>query len=955
MQFKHKKAFLGLSVASVLSLAIFFSTNMPNKVTASLGDLLDDPLDPVENILEDPLDPVEDLLEEVEEDVDNLLADPVDAVEDILEDPVETLEGLLDNDSPILEDLAGGFENIVEDLHLSSYELPRVGLNVDVPLGYENGANVDIEIFNSRIQPFAVSVDYVVESGTAKVGEDFVPLMGTAVIGAGERSTSISLNLIDDYIPEDVEHLRVRLFRPINAVLGNDLLEFEIRDNDQAGITLDPACAYVEEGGEGAVYYLSLNTRPTEVVDITLTPNKNGIELAPSTLSITPNNWKNLHPININGYQGGVINTSEVLLVSDSLDARFLGEAVISLNDILVTDEFNSRQDGLVNINNCEDADRSILGGLLDLDDLNEFDLPLELDDLIDEDGLIDLEGLLDLSGLVNPDAGDELAIVDLEYHAFCGEESADIGASATVKLNEAKPFDVAVGYLVTGGTLTLGDDFIPESGVVIIKAGETSVEIPFTGLIDDKLEEAAESVVVQLFSPVNAILGETQRLECNIQDNLHAGINIAPFCINVEQGQSDPSYYVSLTTRPNDSVGIDIIPSNQLEVDPFTLTFNPENWNVPQLVSVSDITNALELGILGGDGSGGLLHTSDLLHSFNSLDVRFGGESFLLPLEAFYDDSNFESDSGLVSLSGCSHGTCTPGDSECDPACDPTVQSCGTGGGGGENGDGGSAGFLESTGGSGIFTSLARSYCLNFNADRPLEFVDISDAGSEYEAYVEALKRTQEAASGDYVISGYNSQGTVETDDLRLPFEGVTQNYIGPNNVTLRLELIKMLLISHCYPILDATTLTETYDGRSMGEWVDLPKIHTGDPNADFAVDVAYSGKYWGLWEGDAVGNTIRVSDPISHSEAVKLLLRIQEQVRSGAPITFDSAEGPWWTNFYNKADAEGLAMEARAQDPVSPIIRKVAIKELMLGVLGRNLFKEEAQLAVESFLNHF
>jgi len=62
----------------------------------------------------------------------------------------------------------------------------------------------------------------------------------------------------------------------------------------------------------------------------------------------------------------------------------------------------------------------------------------------------------------------------------------------------------------------------------------------------------------------------------------------------SVEEGGFGDTFTVALSSRPTAAVTVTLATGTQLAVSPLTLTFTPDNWNVPQAVSVTAINDAV-------------------------------------------------------------------------------------------------------------------------------------------------------------------------------------------------------------------------------------------------------------------------------------------------------------------------------------------------------------------------
>ena len=113
--------------------------------------------------------------------------------------------------------------------------------------------------------------------------------------------------------------------------------------------------------------------------------------------------------------------------------------------------------------------------------------------------------------------AGDP--IVDFDITSSSGAESSS-SAALTVDLSFASSQDVTVDYAVTGTATGSGTDYTLADGTLTISAGSTSGTITISGIVNDSLDEADETVIVTLSNPSNATLGSDDAHIYTITDN---------------------------------------------------------------------------------------------------------------------------------------------------------------------------------------------------------------------------------------------------------------------------------------------------------------------------------------------------------------------------------------------------------------------------------------------------
>ncbi|WP_175022943.1 TolB family protein [Rugamonas rivuli] len=84
------------------------------------------------------------------------------------------------------------------------------------------------------------------------------------------------------------------------------------------------------------------------------------------------------------------------------------------------------------------------------------------------------------------------------------------------------------------------------------------------------------------------------------------AGLKITSAALSLTEGGAAGTYTIALAQVPNASVNVSVTPDQQLSVARTQLVFTPDNWNVPQVVSVQ----ALQDGVAEGKHSGVITHT---------------------------------------------------------------------------------------------------------------------------------------------------------------------------------------------------------------------------------------------------------------------------------------------------------------------------------------------------------
>ena len=166
------------------------------------------------------------------------------------------------------------------------------------------------------------------------------------------------------------------------------------------------------------------------------------------------------------------------------------------------------------------------------------------------------------------------------------------VSADLQVNLSAESGLDVTVDYTVSG-TATEAD-YTLENGTLTIEAGDESENITITSIVNDFLDENDETVILTLSNPVNATLGSNTTHTYTINDDDVTGFFFAETDGDTkvfESGTND-SFTVQLDVIPSSNVVIDLVNGNisEISMSAANLTFTPDNWNVPQVVSLNTV-----------------------------------------------------------------------------------------------------------------------------------------------------------------------------------------------------------------------------------------------------------------------------------------------------------------------------------------------------------------------------
>ena len=335
----------------------------------------------------------------------------------------------------------------------------------------------------------------------------------------------------------------------------------QIMDNDSAGIHISTYDIHIKEGEAGAHYSIMLLTQPqSEVTFVLKTDSEGGVE--PDKTLIKPT-VLTFTPDNWNVPQ----------------------DVIVSVNDDTVPEGTHDHAP----IYHTVTSDDSDYDGFA----INDVQVHISDNDVAN----------LDLSLA-------ELFITE-------GETNNALNLALTVE-----PTSVVSVNLI--GSIHEHLKIVPQS----LSFDGTNWNQPQTVLVsvlDDDSAEGQHIDAIRLSTQSNDPNYDTLFLEpitVNITDNDAAGITLSIHQVTVfEEGEND-SYTMSLTTQPIQPVEIYLTTSAHTQVDKDKLTFTPNNWNLPQTISVS----AVDDDLVEGEDS----HLNTIMHTVRSDDPNYNG----LPLE---------------------------------------------------------------------------------------------------------------------------------------------------------------------------------------------------------------------------------------------------------------------------------------------------------------------------------
>ncbi len=332
-----------------------------------------------------------------------------------------------------------------------------------------------------------------------------------------------------------------------------------IKDDEQAGIVVDPSVVTVTEGSSGNAFSVVLSAKPTAGVTVTIRDDGDsdltwsGSTLADNMLTFTPENYRNLQTVTLRAEddRDGVADETERLRLTATGAAEYEGKT----GEVTVTIKDDEQAGIVVNPSVVTVAEESL---------------------------------------------GSPFTV------ALSAEPTADV----MVTLSDDGDSDLTwSGSTFTGDTLK----FTPEDygAQTVILTAEPD---------DDGLADEMETLVLSAMGAAE-YEGKTGEVTVTIKDDEQAGIVVNPSVVTVTEGGLGSSFTVALSAEPTADVTVmlgddgdsDLIWSGSTLTEN-TLTFTPENHRTPQTVTlraehdrdgVADEMETLRLTASGAEYSG--------------------------------------------------------------------------------------------------------------------------------------------------------------------------------------------------------------------------------------------------------------------------------------------------------------------------------------------------------------
>ncbi len=483
---------------------------------------------------------------------------------------------------------------------------------VSVAEGNTGTVNAVFTVTLSAASGRTVTVGYASTAGSATSGTDFLAASGTLTFAPGATSRTITVAVNGDTIDELDETFFVDLTNPTNATITTARGTGTIIDDDAAP-SIDIGDVSVTEPNAGtinAVFVVTLSAPSGQAITVDYT-SVNGSAVAPAdytaasgTVTFAPGTTSRTITVAVAGDLLDEIDETFTVILSNPTNALIgdgsgLGTIVdndapptLAINDVAVTEgnagtvsaTFNvtlSAPSGQTVTVSYATSDGSAAGGVDYVTSTGVVTFaagvttrPLTITvngDTLDEANetfnvtlsspvnatILDGTGI----GTINDDdAPPTIAIAD---GSIDEGDAGTVALTFTVTLSALSGRTVAIDWATANGTAVAPADYTAGSGTLTFAPGVGSQTIS-VAVAGDAIDEANETMLVNLSNPVNVTIADGQGIGTIIDNDAAPSLSINDVTVvEGNTGTTNAVFTVTLSTASGQSVSVDWATAN--------------------------------------------------------------------------------------------------------------------------------------------------------------------------------------------------------------------------------------------------------------------------------------------------------------------------------------------------------------------------------------------------------
>jgi hypothetical protein len=329
-----------------------------------------------------------------------------------------------------------------------------IGFSPATGSGFEAVTSPTITVTLSSRSTLATTANYALGTGsTATSPADYTFTAGTVTVPAGSLTATVPLTIVNDAVVESSETVVLTLSSPGNANLGAAGFTYTIIDDDTPpSVTLSLSGSPIAEAAGVATLTATLSAATSQTVTVNLAYT--GTATLATDYTSTPAS------ITINA--GSTTGTRTITAVQDALNEA-AETVVVDISSVT---------------NGVESGTQQVIATITDDDAAPTVTLGLSGSPMLEAAGI----------------------------------------ATVTATLSAASGQTVTVNLAYTG-TATLATDYTSTPASITINAGSTTGTRTITA-VQDALDEAAETIIVDIVGVTNGVESGTQQVTATITDD---------------------------------------------------------------------------------------------------------------------------------------------------------------------------------------------------------------------------------------------------------------------------------------------------------------------------------------------------------------------------------------------------------------------------------------------------
>lgn len=450
-----------------------------------------------------------------------------------------------------------------------------------------------------------VTVDFATANGTATAGSDYVATTGTLSFAPGETTKTVLVDVQGDTLREQHETMQLNLSNATNALIIDGAAVGNIL-NDDTDASINSVSLLEGNSGTSTAQLTVTLSHPSALgvtVDYatangTATLADNDYQAASGTLTFAPGETTKTIDVLINGdttpedYETLFVNLTNAVNAGVTTGQGVVtiknDDTHISIDDVTVSELDSSSVNAVFTVTlskasaltvsvqvDTQDLDAkapgdytAIVGSVVSFapGETSKTVTVLVQGDTLDE---FDEQYRVNLSSAVNGEIVDSFGLgtitdndpppsLSIDDVTVVEGDGGFVQAVFTVSLSAPSGKPISVAYATAGDTATAVTDFTSASGTLNFAAGVTSQQITVQ-IVGDLLDEFDETYFVNLTTPVNATIADSQGLGTITDNDPPPTVSIDNATVTEgDSGHVTMLFTVSLSTASGKPISID-------------------------------------------------------------------------------------------------------------------------------------------------------------------------------------------------------------------------------------------------------------------------------------------------------------------------------------------------------------------------------------------------------------